>query len=307
MLDKYTEKKKKNQHTARFTEKNVSEKTQKRICECGSWLQCLATKELDKMKIHQANFCKNRFCPFCAWNKAKKDAMKIGVTMEYIAKEHGKKFIFLTLTAPNVRGEDLGEEITQFNEAFKRLMKLDAVVQVNKGYIRKLEITYSEKRKDYHIHFHCVIAVNKSYFVSRDYIKQNDWLEMWRHSKRDDSITQVDVRKVRMNDSGEGIAEFAKYPAKDEDYTATQEVFDMFYKALKGRQVITYNGLFKDANAKYKAGELDHYKIADKTEYFYMLLHRWGNGQYIENSRRELEEDEKMYYSQGQQEEIQID
>jgi len=307
MLDKYTEKKKRNQHTARFTEKNVSVKTQKRISECGTWLQSVTDKELSKMKICAANFCKNRFCPFCAWNKSKKDAMIIGISMEYLAKEHRLEFIFLTLTAPNVKGEDLNAEITEFNKAFKRFVELDAVEQMNQGYIRKLEITYNEKRNDYHIHFHCVIAVNKKYFKDQTYIKQAEWLKMWRSAKRDDSITQVDVRKVKLSGSGKGIPEFAKYAAKDDDYTVNQEVFDTFYKALKGRQVITYNRLFKDANAKYKAGELDHYKIADKTEYFYMLLHRWGNGQYIENSRRELGEDEKIIYSKGQQEEVQID
>ena len=37
-------------------------------------------------------------------------------------------------------------------------------------------------------------------------------------------------------------------------------VFDAFYKALKGKQVLVYSGLFKDARKKLKNGELDYLK-----------------------------------------------
>ena len=61
--------------------------------------------------------------------------------------------------------------------------------------------------------------------------------------KRDESITQVDVRKLELE---KGVAEISKYSAKDSDYLITQDVFDVMYKALKGRQIITYNGYLKN-------------------------------------------------------------
>lgn len=67
--------------------------------------------------------------------------------------------------------------------------------------------------------------------------------------KRDETITQVDVRKLDME---KGILEIAKYSSKDSDYLISDDVFDVMYKALKGRQVITYNGVFKEAAKLYK-------------------------------------------------------
>ena len=294
MLDKYTHKKKKNQVVAVYTDKHMSGKMQRRICECGDWMKWIADREMVKMKLHKSNLCKNRFCPICAWIQAKKDAIKIGVIMDYIECEHGKEFIFVTLTAPNVGGVVLPQEVTKYNRSFKKLVERDIVTRMNHGYIRKLEITYNKVWDDYHVHFHCVFAVNKSYFSDRTYISQQKWLDMWRDVMDDESITQVDVRKVKRGGSTKDVREIAKYAAKDSEYTISQEVFDCFYGALKGRQLITYNGLFKESNKKYKDKELEEYKKLDCTEYYYMLLYRWGKGEYIEMERRELTEEEKI-------------
>lgn len=102
---------------------------------------------------------------------------------------------------------------------------------------------------------------------------------------------QVNVKKVKANDKKE-VAEIAKYGAKDSDYLTSQEVFDVFYKALKGKQILTYNGLFKDALALFKNGKLDKYKEVDPTEYVYMLLYKWGFGEYVEHEIRELTKEE---------------
>ena len=139
-----------------------------------------------------------------------------------------------------------------------------------------------------------MFAVDKSYFKSRNYIKQEKWLNLWREVMGDESITQVDVRRVKRGGSTKDVKEIAKYAAKDSDYTISQGVFDCFYEALKWRQVITYNGLFRDSNKKYKDKELEEYKKLDCTEYYYMLLYRWGKGEYIEMERRELTEEERF-------------
>jgi hypothetical protein len=33
-------------------------------------------------------------------------------------------------------------------------------------------------------------------------------------------------------------------------------VFEVFYLALKGKRILVYSGVFKEANTKYKNGEL---------------------------------------------------
>ena len=45
----------------------------------------------------------------------------------------------------------------------------------------------------------------------------------------------------------------AAYAAKDSEYLQNDNVFKVFYTALKGRQVLTYNGLFADGNKLFKS------------------------------------------------------
>ena len=232
--------------------------------------------------------------------------------MDHLRKEENKKFIFLTLTAPNVKRDKLSEEINNYNISFKKLMERKDGKNIVKGYIRKLEVTYnsdeSSKSYDtYHPHFHVVIAVNKTYFTdTKQYINQQRWLKLWQEATGDSSITQVDVRKSKANNLKE-VYELAKYSAKDSDYLVSRPVFNVFYKALKGKRFIVYGGLFKDANIMYENGELDSYKVKDNIEYVYMMCYLWAKGEYENNNIRELTEEEKEKFNKFFIDEIEID
>jgi len=307
MIIKYNSKKIKNQEVFKYAKKYLTTRSQERFGECGNWIEFYTNREVDKLKVHQANFCKNRFCPMCAWRQAKRDALKISVLMKYVEQEHNKVFIFITFTAPNVKAENLKDEITQYNKAFLKLMRRMVFNKINQGYIRKLEVTYNVERNDYHPHFHVVIAVNKSYFTDRTYIKQETWLNEWRDVMNDQTVTQVRVCRVEQNENGKEVNELAKYAAKDSDYTKSQKVFDTFYQALKGRQVLTFNGLFAGANKLFKTNKLNSYINADETDYYYMLMYHWGMGEYVEQERRELTNEERSKLNRTLLNEVEID
>lgn len=223
--------------------------------------------------------------------------------MEHLKKTYNYEFIFLTLTSPNVKGKELENEIKEFNKSFKRLSERKEFEKINKGYIRKLEVTYDNNKyitkelynkkrnyykfKDlkvgdsnptyntYNPHLHIVIAVNKSYFKSKDYISKDKFLELWKECKRDKTITQIDVMKIDTN-SKKAILEVSKYATKDMDYLANKDVFNVFYNALKGKQIITYNKAFKEALALFKDGELDYLKEVDNIYYEFLLSYTFN-------------------------------
>lgn len=232
--------------------------------------------------------------------------------MEHLRKEESKEFIFLTLTTPNVKGADLDNSIKAYNKAFKKLMERKEVKSIVKGYIRKLEVTYnldksSKSYNTYHPHFHVVLAVNRSYFKKQNlYINHHRWLSLWQESTGDYSITQVDVRKAKINDYKE-VYELAKYSAKDSDYLINREVFTVFYKSLKGKQVLVFSGLFKDAHKMYKNGELDLYKKLDTIEYAYMVSYNWLKKKYDTSNIRELTEEEKQKFNKNLIEDVDIE
>lgn len=167
------------------------------------------------------------------------------------------------------------------------------IKSIAKGYVRKLEVTYNAERDDYHPHFHVLIAVNKSYFTDkRYYISQKEWLELWCDVTGISEITQVQVQKIRQNNNKE-LYEMAKYSGKDSDYLINQKVFDAFYKSLKGKQVLVYSGLFKEARKKLKNGELDYLKDIDPTEYVYQIFYMWNKNEYLASEIFDLTDEEK--------------
>lgn len=275
-----------------------------KIHSCGDFLRFYTNETRSVHTLAGGMFCNDRFCPICSWRMARKNAFHLLELLEYARVKEQKEFIFLTLTAPNVSAEKLKSEITDFNESFKRLTKIKDFFVVSKGYIRKLEVTYNAERKDYHPHFHIIVAVNKSYFTDKAYISRQKWLEMWKKAKRDESITQVDIRKIKM-DTIKEVMEMATYSTKHKDLYL-DEVFPVIYKCLKGRQLLTFNGLFKDLRRLQLDGELEvddldrlneQKEIVD-TEIFY----KWENQKkdYTEWQERPLTRDElkRIYNTQ---------
>lgn len=292
-MEKYTEKKQRNQVFQKFIKRHIGENQMDLVEDCNTFLSFVADKTLEKQKLYKANSCKNRFCPVCAWRKARKDALGLSLMMQYIKQQEKKEFIFLTLTTPNVMSDELENEIKRYNNSFRKLIKRKKVGSVIKGYVRKLEITYNKKRDDYNPHFHVLIAVNKSYFTDkRYYISQQEWLDLWRDVTGISEITQVQVQKIRQNNNKE-LYEMAKYSGKDSDYLINQKVFDAFYKSLKGKQVLVYSGLFKEAKKKLKNGDLDYLKEIDSTEYIYQIFYIWKQKEYLASELYDLTEQEK--------------
>ena len=291
-MEKYTQKKLRNQLLQTLIGKHVSDKSFERIKECNTFLFMVADKTMEKTKLHRSNNCDNRFCPICAWKKSRKNALKISVLMQYLREEENKDFVFLTLTAPNVKGEELDDEIKHYNQSFQRLMQRKEVKNAVRGYVRKLEVTYNKERDDYHPHFHVILAVNKSYFTdTKAYIARDRWLELWQKSTKNNLITQVDVRKVKATDNKKEVSEIAKYSAKDSDYLEDEKVFDTFYKSLSGKRLIVYSGLFKDASKLYENKELEKYKELDPTQYIYQIFYHWGQQKYLETEKKLMTED----------------
>lgn len=273
-----------------------------RLQVCGDFLLFLKS-ENNAYRLKKANLCNNRFCPLCSSLRAKKNAVIVLELMEYIREIKKLEFVFFTLTAPNIVGEKLEEEIKEFNNSFKELMRSKEFRKVCKGYIRKLEVTYNRERADFHPHFHIVMAVNKSYFKSKDYISTALLKILWRKFKKNDSIEAVDMRKVKMNSIKE-VLEIATYCTKSSDlYDNGQEVFDYFYSALRGKQEITYSGIFADVKKTKDNGELKIENIKSLEELqekaVEKVWHKWKkeNQEYYKYFKQELtkEEQERFY------------
>lgn len=301
------EKKKLNSKFYEFTQNskiNMTDKTKDRIKDCGTFLEFLGDEKLENFKLNSGNFCGNRFCPQCNYNRSRKLGLELLLMVKYIQEKFNFKFLFLTLTAPNVNGQDLKNELNSYYESFKKLFKRKEIQSISLGYIRKFEITYNSQRNDYHPHYHILIAVKPSYFSSRNYISRDRWLKLWQLSKRNNIITQVDIRRVDGKNLESSIIELSKYLSKDSDYLYSKDVFEIFYKNLKGKRYISFSGIFKDVRELYNCGFLDYLKEIDEIEYIYKIYYIWNNSDYNLKDVIFLSDEEKEKYNFVLKEEI---
>lgn len=240
------------------------------VCNCGTFLKYI------NGNLVEANFCKDRLCPMCIWRKSLKIFGEMSAVMDKIDEE--SRFIFLTLTIKSVGGDELSGTIDDLFKGFKKLMLRKEIKRVVKGWFRALEITYNADKDTYHPHFHLILQVHKNYF-GKNYIKQSDYLKIWREAMKLDYDPQVDVRKVSkkkadiegvgavstVNGYGEAVAESAKYTVKDTDYIysdddeLTDKVVEVLACSMKGRRLIAYGGDLKKIHSEVEK-ELDDKK-----------------------------------------------
>lgn len=272
-----------------------------RLKECGNFIKFQSSEDKTKFILAGGNFCNNRFCPFCSWLKAKRTAFELLELIKVVEYKEKFAFLFITLTVPNVPRESLREEIENFNKSFKRLFQTEEFKAFNKGFIRKLEITYNEKRKDYHPHFHLVVAVNKSYFKSRNYMSKRRLLELWQKATRNSNITQVDIKPCRM-DTIKQVMELATYSAKQGDLYSSKEVFDGFYEGLFRKKLLVYNGIFKEYKKKIEIREIDPAEIMELNQVLEEATKEicliWEKSNYLLVDEKDVpEEQRKKFYN----------
>lgn len=241
---------------------SVSDTTLDRMHNCGKVVKYALDTVDEKKKLLYTETCESRFCARCQKMKSIKLGQKLFTLTNYLKVEKEYRFLFITLTVPNVSKDDLKEEIKEINKAIDKMMKRK-IFQQFKAYFTKLEITYNRKRNDYHPHIHLLVAVEKNYFdkSNKDYIKQEELLKHWQSTKNDYSITQVDIRALKDNNDDKlmkSILELSKYEAKSSDFAINQEVFETFYFALKGARMTRFNREYRTLGKLY---DIDKYGI----------------------------------------------
>lgn len=284
-----------------------------RVRDCGSFLAFAHDIDSDgviaeKGKLHNANFCRERLCPMCIWRRTMKIYGQISKIMEHMPKD--TNYLFLTLTIPNCSGDDFQETIDRLFKAFGKLIRNKDFKNAIIGYYRVLEVTRNKKNGTYHPHFHVILAVLPSYFQGKYYIKHETWLDMWRKAYGDESITQVDIRKIKARDKSlsesvglrdldgfksiEGaVSETAKYAVKDNDFILEKDTVTMdkvvstLLHGLKNRRLVQFGGIFKDVAARLKLDDaedgdlihLDEDKINGAVAHM-IVKYGWRAGEY---------------------------
>ena len=274
----------------------------RKICACGTYIG-FNSNENDSLSVTSANFCRQRLCPMCQRRRSLRTYSAVSKVYE-LANSSGYQFLHVVLTVPNCPAAALNKTCDflfkqssllfrktddvhtkaacKGNEDIKKLRR--NIKNSFKGVFRALEITFNDKLDiDYpfafHPHLHCLIAVNKSYFTSRDYISHEKLQKVWA------TLTGIDNVQVfigRVTDQCASIAEVAKYAVKPFKGDITVEVLETLHKALFNRRLVQTFGVFSEWMRA--VGVTDFDEVLDENEYSLPdVWFEWEGGEYSLN------------------------
>jgi plasmid rolling circle replication initiator protein Rep len=258
-------------------------KKAERMKQCAETLLFKKTEE--KLKLFQAYFCKVRLCPMCNWRRSLKIAFHNKRIVEATNERENVKWLFLTLTVRNVDGQELKLTMDEMTKAWNRFTGYAKFKKSVKGYFRAMEVTKNREEGNewygtYHPHFHVLLAVKPSFFT-KDYIKQAEWMGMWRKAMKLDYDPIVHVQRVKPKkessdfseieqdvkkavEEQKAILEVSKYPVKDSDVIVGNEVTSENVEtvldldnSLAYKRLIAYGGLLKEIHKELNLGDAE--------------------------------------------------
>lgn len=257
-----------------------------RMFHCGEYMRLdtpfkISTGEtfFNRTRVTAANFCRDRFCPMCQYRLSRKVGLNLAKVIK-VLHDTNYHFVFVTLTMPNVKSDDLSDAIKIMFNAWYKFYHLKSVQVAFKGYFKSLEVTYNDNTQTYHPHLHILVAVQKSYFSGHSYLSRDTITEFWRNSlnkcidkygneniialKRDDFYS-CDIRRVQDNEQQftNACYELSKYISKSNDINDI--TFESFFKSLSGVHTYSYIGVFK---VVFNALKLNEQIIDDEIDNF---------------------------------------
>lgn len=240
------------------------------VRDCGTFIGVAGDKE--EARIVEANFCTHRLCPACNWRRSLRIYSTTSRILDHIDAQQPRqvKYLFLTLTVRSCDPPDLGATINQMAEAYHRLAMNRAWKRRVLGAMRTLEVTINQDTMQAHPHYHLILAVPRSYGAAHDdlYWDHGQWQAAWRQACRLDYDPQVSIQVVKGGRKA-GIREVAKYMAKDTDYlidgdpATTDYLVDQLGTQLKGRRLISYTGLLRQAQQALKLADPETAPLVD--------------------------------------------
>ena len=196
------------------------------------------------LKLSSARFCRVRHCPVCQWRRSLAWKAKAYKVLPQIVEKYPKhRWLFVTLTQRNCKITELRETIKLMNDAFKRMTKLKDFPAI--GWLKSVEVTRG-KDGSAHPHFHCLLMVPSSYFGG-NYLKQAEWVAMWRKCLRLDYDPILDVQAIKKGSQPmQLVPELLKYCTKESDMTVDREWLLELTRQMHKLRAIATGGVLKE-------------------------------------------------------------
>jgi hypothetical protein len=185
-------------------------------------------------KKFTAKYCGNRFCLIC-------NRIRTGQLINGYEKtlDNLKDKRFVTLTRPNVKAENLKEEINTYYNIWRKITREAVKKKLLFNGVRKLEITYNPTRNDFHPHFHLIIETKEA----ADWVLAK-WLE---HCPESSPEAQKEVHCSGYKEIFKYVTKITTKTSKAKNAKASFYPYetDLIFQALKGARIFQPFGTIK--------------------------------------------------------------
>lgn len=202
-------------------------------------------------------------CPVCQSVRAKRLHSEFTVALPAIMEQvPNGVYLLLTLTIRNCPLTELRKTLADMGKAWQRLLKLKEF-HIVKGWVRGTEVTRSANGEA-HPHYHALLLVPPSYFKGGSYIKQAHWVELWKKAARLNYTPSVDIRRVKVVQSGlQEAIKAATYSVKPAELADDLAWFLEFHKQVSSLRFLATGGVIKTALSKPAPDKLESDDIAE--------------------------------------------
>ena len=222
-----------------------------RMQNCGDFINFKLCPDCGKSFISSTNLCRDRLCPTCSWRLSLKKFAEMCSVLSAISELHEYGAGFLTLTVKNCRPENLSFTLKKMAADWNRMLQLKFCKEHFVGWARSVEITYNEKTREFHPHFHIILLYDGK-LTGGD--MNFNLRKAWQKSARLDYEPITDFRVVGAEsatlDCGayyRAICETFKYAVKSDDLKDMPiGIFRTFVQAIQGVRFVSYGGLIKE-------------------------------------------------------------
>lgn len=252
------------------------EKKREKQRRCSVALQFMGMwDESVPLVLEHAMFCHSRLCPICSTRKAAKSAIELKAILEQVNRQHpGTRYLFLTLTIPNVTWDKLEDGITTLTKGWNNLMRQRPIARAVKGSFRAIEVTV-RPGQEFHPHIHAILAVEPDYFTTSLFIQHREWVDRWQKAAKLNVSPSVRIQatyarrgrpvsEAQVNREMAAVVEAAKYVTKSSDILDAPlpaeekaELLRCLTVGLAHRRLTSYLGWLKEAAAELGVNEDD--------------------------------------------------
>ena len=216
---------------------------------CATYIEVTTTEEM--ARITNANFCRQRLCNVCAWRRQARYYSQM-VDVERVMRERGYtagRFYFTTLTVKNCWSQDVGKTVGKMLEAWKRLVNNRNIKSRIEGYVRAIEITYNQERKNYHPHIHVVFALKEG----AEPPKADSLAKSWAAAMDLEYTPIIDIRQCKDGTNKDVIKYSLKYRYKD----VNQTTISTYLYTLAGKRLVSFGGIYSKIRRELRQNNFD--------------------------------------------------